>query len=64
MGKKKEYIQCLQESNDVHHKCRDLSKLYLQCRMEHQLMAKEDLNHVRLLLYSSLGKGEISLVVL
>lgn len=28
----------------MHHKCRDLSKDYLQCRMDKQLMAEEDLD--------------------
>ena len=40
------YMSCLKESNDTHYKCKDLSRDYLQCRMDHQLMAKEDLNHV------------------
>jgi cytochrome c oxidase assembly protein subunit 19 len=38
------YLECLQDQNDEHHKCRDFSKEYLQCRMDRQLMAKEDLN--------------------
>ena len=28
----------------MHHKCRELSKNYLQCRMDHQLMAEENLD--------------------
>mmetsp|Transcript_21137 Transcript_21137/g.50236 ORF Transcript_21137/g.50236 Transcript_21137/m.50236 type:complete len:164 (+) Transcript_21137:2341-2832(+) len=40
------YMSCLKESNDTHHKCKELSRDYLQCRMDHQLMAKEDLNHL------------------
>jgi len=28
----------------MHHKCRDLSRNYLECRMERQLMAKENLD--------------------
>ena len=40
------YLSCLQESNEVHHKCRDYSKEYLQCRMDHQLMAKENLDQL------------------
>jgi hypothetical protein len=39
-------MACLQGANDVHHKCRDLSRDYLQCRMEHGLMSQENLNHV------------------
>eukprot|EP00545_Synedropsis_sp_CCMP1620_P001851 CAMPEP_0119005584 /NCGR_PEP_ID=MMETSP1176-20130426/1811_1 /TAXON_ID=265551 /ORGANISM="Synedropsis recta cf, Strain CCMP1620" /LENGTH=119 /DNA_ID=CAMNT_0006957415 /DNA_START=76 /DNA_END=432 /DNA_ORIENTATION=- len=38
------YLGCLKESRDMHHKCRDLSKDYLQCRMDKQLMAEENLN--------------------
>jgi cytochrome c oxidase assembly protein subunit 19 len=37
------YVDCLQANRDVHHLCRELSKLYLQCRMDRGLMAKEDL---------------------
>lgn len=38
-----EYLDCLQASDDAHYKCRELSKAYLSCRMERQLMAKEKL---------------------
>ena len=41
------YLSCLQSNKDQHCQCRDLSKDYLQCRMDRQLMAKEDLNEVR-----------------
>lgn len=30
----------------MHHKCRDLSKEYLQCRMDNQLMANENLENL------------------
>lgn len=40
------YLECLQESRDTHHKCRDLSKDYLQCRMDKQLMSKENLDNL------------------
>jgi cytochrome c oxidase assembly protein subunit 19 len=40
------YISCLKESKDMHHKCRELSKDYLECRMSRELMAKEDLNNM------------------
>jgi cytochrome c oxidase assembly protein subunit 19 len=40
------YILCLKESRDMHHKCRDLSKDYLECRMNRELMAKEDLENM------------------
>ena len=40
------YLNCLKGAEDVHHKCRDFSRDYLQCRMDHQLMSKENLDHV------------------
>jgi len=40
------YLDCLKQERDLHHKCRELSKEYLQCRMDRQLMAQEDLNNV------------------
>mmetsp|Transcript_7249 Transcript_7249/g.14318 ORF Transcript_7249/g.14318 Transcript_7249/m.14318 type:complete len:116 (-) Transcript_7249:476-823(-) len=47
--KMKEYLECLKEEKNKHHKCRELSKDYLQCRMDHELMAKENLDEVRLI---------------
>jgi cytochrome c oxidase assembly protein subunit 19 len=41
-----EYLACLNVNEEVHHKCRELSKHYLQCRMDRNLMAKDDLNKV------------------
>lgn len=41
------YISCLKDEQDKHHLCRELSKDYLQCRMDRQLMASEDLDKVR-----------------
>jgi cytochrome c oxidase assembly protein subunit 19 len=40
------YLECLKASKDVHHKCRELSREYLQCRMNHQLMSDENLDNV------------------
>lgn len=37
-------MACLNDSNDVHHKCKQLSKDYLQCRMDRKLMSDENLN--------------------
>ena len=45
------YISCLKEQSDKHHLCRELSKDYLQCRMDRQLMASEDLDKVRIMGY-------------
>ena len=42
----KDYLQCLDEEKSSHYKCRDLSRAYLQCRMDSKLMAKEDLDGV------------------
>lgn len=36
-------LACLKETNGQSHKCRQLSKSYLECRMDKDLMAKEDL---------------------
>mmetsp|Transcript_20923 Transcript_20923/g.45553 ORF Transcript_20923/g.45553 Transcript_20923/m.45553 type:complete len:128 (-) Transcript_20923:1614-1997(-) len=38
------YMECLNDSSQVHHKCKELSKDYLQCRMDRQLMSKENLD--------------------
>jgi cytochrome c oxidase assembly protein subunit 19 len=38
------YLECLKESKDMHYKCKDLSREYLQCRMDRQLMSKENLD--------------------
>ncbi|KAL3767967.1 hypothetical protein ACHAWU_005425 [Discostella pseudostelligera] len=38
------YISCLKDQQDKHYLCRELSKEYLQCRMDRQLMASEDLD--------------------
>ncbi|XP_019454802.1 PREDICTED: cytochrome c oxidase assembly protein COX19-like isoform X1 [Lupinus angustifolius] len=40
---KKEYLHCLKTASHQSEKCRDFSKKYLQCRMEKNLMAKQDL---------------------
>lgn len=44
------YLQCLKEHKADHHECRDLSKTYLQCRMDNGLMRKENMD--------SLGFGD------
>lgn len=38
----KRYMKCLRENNNGNHLCRTESKDYLRCRMDRQLMAKED----------------------
>lgn len=42
----KEYLGCLESEKSSHYKCRELSRAYLQCRMDANLMAKEDLDGV------------------
>ena len=41
-----DYLECMSAANDTHHKCREFSRAYLQCRMNHELMSKENLDHV------------------
>ncbi|KAK7255430.1 hypothetical protein RIF29_28839 [Crotalaria pallida] len=43
---KKEYLYCLKTAAHQSEKCRDFSKKYLQCRMEKNLMAKQDLTEL------------------
>ncbi|XP_045790797.1 uncharacterized protein LOC123885559 isoform X4 [Trifolium pratense] len=40
---KKEYLNCLKTAGNKSEICREFSKKYLQCRMEKNLMAKQDL---------------------
>jgi hypothetical protein len=42
----KTYLNCLKENKSDHHSCRDMSKAYLQCRMDNDLMRKEDMNEL------------------
>mmetsp|Transcript_14881 Transcript_14881/g.18149 ORF Transcript_14881/g.18149 Transcript_14881/m.18149 type:complete len:114 (+) Transcript_14881:77-418(+) len=42
----KVYLTCLKDAKQQHHKCRDFSKAYLQCRMDKELMANEDLDQM------------------
>lgn len=48
----KQYLACLNQRQGRHFDCRELSGSYLTCRMERDLMAKEDLQN--------LGLGELS----
>ncbi|XP_023549276.1 cytochrome c oxidase assembly protein COX19-like [Cucurbita pepo subsp. pepo] len=43
---KKEYLNCLKTSGHQSEKCRHLSKKYLECRMEKNLMAKQDMTEL------------------
>ncbi|XP_058192529.1 uncharacterized protein LOC131309865 isoform X1 [Rhododendron vialii] len=43
---KKEYISCLKSAGHKSDKCRNFSKKYLECRMEKNLMAKQDMSEL------------------
>ncbi|XP_057871672.1 uncharacterized protein LOC131078052 isoform X1 [Cryptomeria japonica] len=43
---KKTYMVCLKSNNYKSEKCRDFSKKYLECRMERNLMAKQDISEL------------------
>ncbi|XP_021749619.1 cytochrome c oxidase assembly protein COX19-like [Chenopodium quinoa] len=43
---KKEYLNCLKVAGHNSGKCREFSKKYLQCRMEKNLMAKQELSEL------------------
>ncbi|PKA49559.1 hypothetical protein AXF42_Ash004099 [Apostasia shenzhenica] len=45
-SEKKEYIACLRSSGYLSEKCRHLSMKYLHCRMERNLMAKQDMSEL------------------
>lgn len=44
----KTYLSCLSAEKGDHFQCREQSKTYLQCRMDKELMAKEDLDNLGL----------------
>lgn len=48
---KKEYLACLKTSGHQSERCRQFSKKYLQCRMDRNLMAKQDMSEL------GFGKG-------
>ncbi|CAA6654156.1 unnamed protein product [Spirodela intermedia] len=43
---KKEYLACLKTSGYLSERCRQFSKKYLECRMEKNLMARQDLTEL------------------
>uniref|UniRef100_A0A0D9VFA3 CHCH domain-containing protein n=1 Tax=Leersia perrieri TaxID=77586 RepID=A0A0D9VFA3_9ORYZ len=43
---KKEYLACLKSTGFQSEKCRNFSKKYLECRMERNLMAKQDMSEL------------------
>ncbi|VDN50895.1 unnamed protein product [Dracunculus medinensis] len=36
------YVMCLNKKENLSHECRDLSRVYLQCRMDNGLMERDD----------------------
>ena len=42
----KTFLDCLKQNNQDHFPCKELSKAYLQCRMDNDLMAKEDMQNL------------------
>lgn len=42
------FLDCLKTSKSEHNACKALSKGYLECRMDHELMAREDLANLGL----------------
>jgi hypothetical protein len=42
------FLQCLKENKSDHFPCKSFTKTYLKCRMEHNLMAKDDLDSLGL----------------
>jgi cytochrome c oxidase assembly protein subunit 19 len=48
------YLGCLKSRGDDAARCRDLSKKYLECRMERELMAKQPLEELG---FSDTSKG-------
>ncbi|BDA49579.1 probable cytochrome c oxidase assembly protein COX19 [Coccomyxa sp. Obi] len=43
---KEEYMQCLKSNKSQAEPCRKLAKAYLECRMERNLMVKQDLKEL------------------
>lgn len=44
----KEYMSCLKKKSSDHFSCRELSRKYLECRMDKNLMEKENLDDLGL----------------
>ena len=47
-GAMKDFLGCLKEKEQDHYACRELSRAYLECRMQNRLMAEEDLDQLGL----------------
>uniref|UniRef100_A0A1D1ZD19 Cytochrome c oxidase assembly protein COX19 n=1 Tax=Anthurium amnicola TaxID=1678845 RepID=A0A1D1ZD19_9ARAE len=55
---KKKYLACLKSSGYQSERCREFSKNYLQCRMNKNLMAKQDLSQLGFSRDSAVGNAE------
>jgi len=42
----KEYVKCVRANKNNNGACRELSKAYLQCRMDKGLMARDDMKNL------------------
>ena len=40
------FLDCIKSNKGDHFNCKNQSQAYLQCRMDHGLMVKDDLNHL------------------
>jgi len=40
------FLGCMKEEKGKHHRCKELSKKYLECRIERGLMQEEDLDEL------------------
>ncbi|KAL9703005.1 hypothetical protein quinque_006523 [Culex quinquefasciatus] len=49
------YMRCLRTNNDDNSACRQECRAYLQCRMDHNLMAKEEFSKLG---FSEEGEGK------
>ena len=49
------YLKCLDTHGDDAGRCRDVSKQYLECRMERELMVKQDLAELG---FGKIGNGD------
>ncbi|TPX40767.1 hypothetical protein SeMB42_g02878 [Synchytrium endobioticum] len=42
----KDFMNCIKQAQGKHSLCRDLSRAYLQCRMDHGLMVRDDMKNL------------------
>jgi len=54
---KEDYLACLKQHSNNAEKCQEVAKLYLECRMDRNLMAKQDLKHLGFREQPPISKG-------